>query len=52
MVDLYPYTVADEEDSSESRAWDTHKENDSWIKQMPPPKPLEIEQILDTQVAR
>ena len=48
VADLYPYTATDEEDSSETRTWDTEKENDSWIKQMPPAKPLEIEHILDT----
>ena len=52
VADLYPYTVADEEDSLERRTRDTQKENDLWIKQMLPGNPLEIEQILDTQVAK
>lgn len=52
VADMYPYIAESEEYSSERRTWDTQNENDSWIKQMPPTNPLEIEQILDTQVAR
>ena len=49
---LYPYTVVDEEDSSERRTRDTQDEERAWIKQMPLAQPLDIEHILDTQVAK
>lgn len=49
---LYPYIAANEEDSFKRKTLDTQNENNSWIKQIPPTKSLEIEQILDTQVAR
>ena len=52
VADLYPYVVFYVEISSERGTWDTQDKEEPWIKKMPLEKPLEIEQILDTQVAR
>ena len=52
VADLFPYTSNLEEGSSTQPKWDTQEGSDSWIRKMPTAQPLEIEEILDTQVAR
>lgn len=52
VVDLFPYTASPEGDSSTHPKWDTQEESSSWMRQMTLAQPLEIEGILDTQVAR
>lgn len=52
VADLYPYVIVDVEDGSERRTQNTQDEEEPWIKQIPMEQPLEIEQILDTHVAK
>ena len=52
MVDLFPYTINPEEDNTTRPTRDTQEGSETWMRQMPSAQPLEIERILDTQVAR
>jgi len=52
VVDLFPFTAILEDDSAVWPERDTQIENGSWMRQMPTVQPLEIERILDTQVAK
>eukprot|EP00253_Pinus_taeda_P026330 PITA_26330 len=52
VADLFPYTASLEGDSSAQPNRDNQEESSSWMRQMPSAQPLEIEVILDTQVAR
>lgn len=52
VADMFPYTVDPEEDSSAWPTRDTQEGSDTWMRQIPYAQPLEIERILDTQVAK
>lgn len=52
VADLFPYTANLEEDSSAQPKRDTQGKSSSWMRQMPSAQPLEIDGILDTQVAK
>eukprot|EP00253_Pinus_taeda_P002905 PITA_02905 len=52
VVDLFPYTTSPEEGSTARPTWDIQEGSDTCMRQMPYAQPLEIERILDTQVAK
>lgn len=52
VADLFPYTASPEDNSSTRPKQDTQEGSNSWMRQMPSAQPLEIDRILDTQVAR
>ena len=52
VADLFPYTASPEDDRATRPERDTQVGKDSWWRQMPAVQPLEIEGILDTQVAK
>ena len=52
MVDLFPYTASPEDEEATRPERNTLDEEDFWLRQMPTTQPLEIEGILDTQVAK
>ena len=52
VADMFPYTVGSEDDATVRPERDTKFEESSWMRQMPTAHPLEIDSILDTQVAK
>lgn len=52
MVDLFPYVADSENDAATTVPRKNSYVEDSWMRQLPKVPPLEIERILDTQVAR
>jgi len=52
VADLFPYIASLQDDSTVRPTWETQERRDTWMRQMPSAQPLEIEQILDAQVAR
>ena len=52
VADLFPYIASLGDEEATRRERNTTDEEDLWLKQMPAAQPLEIEGILDTQVAK
>ena len=52
VADLFPYIASPGDDEATRPERNTPDEEDVWLKQMPAAQPLEIEGILDTQVAK
>lgn len=52
VADLFPYIANPEDDNTSRPTWDTQEGRDTWMRQMPSAQALEIERILDTQVAK
>eukprot|EP00253_Pinus_taeda_P021142 PITA_21142 len=52
VADLFPYVAGSANDAAAEPPRDTKLEGDSWTRQMPMAPPIEIEGILDTQVAK
>jgi len=52
VADLFPYVTDSKDHVAAEPPQDTNDEESSWVRQMPMAPPLEIERILDTQVAR
>ena len=52
VADLFPYVTDPTDDTTVSSTRDTEYDGSSWMRQMPLAQPLEIESILDTEVAR
>ena len=51
VTDLFPYTTSPKDDSTARPTWETQEGRDTWLRKMPSAQPLEIERILDAQVA-
>ena len=52
VADLFPYVAGSADNAAAEPPRDTKCEGDSWTRQMPMAPPVEIEGILDTQVAK
>ena len=52
MADLFPYIASPGDEEATRPERNTPDEEDVWLKQMPAAQPLEIESILDMQVAK